>query len=118
MKNTQNKVYRNVLRILGTMAALGYILFLIGEGDVHFRELNFENISVYLLFAEFVVGYIFIWKNELISGILLVAWYGFEWCLALWVWVDGDMAVLLGFPVAIIGILVLIYGIRHRVPTK
>ena len=114
MRTSHNNAYRNVLRTLGTIAALGYILFLIGEGVPIFKELNFADISVYLLFAVFVLAYIFLWKNELISGILLVAWYGLEWCLVLWVWVDGDMVVVLGFPIFIIGILVLIYGIRHK----
>ena len=117
MKSSHNNAYRNVLRTLGSIAALGYILFLIGEGVPNFKDLNFADISVYILFAVFVLGYIFLWKNELISGILLVAWYGFEWCLVLWVWVDGDMVIILGFPIFIIGILVLIYGIRHKTPS-
>ena len=117
MKTSHNNAYRNVLRTLCTIAVLGYILFLIGEGVPIFKELNFADISVYLLFAVFVLAYIFLWKNELISGILLVAWYGLEWCLVLWVWVDGDMVIVLGFPIFIIGILVLIYGIRHKAPS-
>ena len=114
MKTKHNNAYRNVLRILGTIAALGYILFLIDFGVPHFKELNFADTSIYLLFAVFMLGYMFLWKNELISGILIVLWYALEWCLVLWVWVDGDMVIVLGFPIFIIGILVLFYGIRHK----
>ena len=109
------KVYRNVLRILGSIAVICYILFLIGEKNPLFEEASFVDISVYLLFAVFLLGYILIWKNELISGILLIAWHGLQWCLVIWIWEDSGMTLILGFPIAVVGILVLIYGIRQKI---
>lgn len=113
-----NNIFRNVLRILGTVAALGYILFFIGEGVPHLKEVTFADISVYLLFAVFVLGYYFLWKDEIISGLLFTAWHALQWCLVLWVWPDGEMTIILGIPLGIFGIVVLIYGIRRKVSSK
>ena len=111
-------LFRNVLRILGTIAALGYILFFIGEGVPHFKEVTFADISVYLLFAVFVLGYYFLWKDEIISGILFIVWHVLQWCLVFWVWPDGGVTIILGIPIGIFGIVVLIYGIRKQVSSK
>jgi len=111
-------LFRNVLRILGTVAAVGYILFFIGEGVTYFKEATFADISVYLLFAVFVLGYYFLWKNEIISGILLIVWHALQWCLVVWVWLDGGMTIILGIPIGIFGIVVLIYGIRKKVTSE
>jgi len=107
--------FQLTLRILGILAIIGYILFLFGEQAPLFHDTSFQDVSVYLLFLIFLAGFLTLWKYELISGILLVAWYGCEWCLGLWVWDDPDMALVMGFPIFIIGILALIYGLRKRV---
>lgn len=109
------KVYRLILRILGSLALVGYILFLIGEKVPLFNNVNFTDITVYLLFIVFLAGYVSLWKYEIISGILLIAWHGIQWCLVFWIWEDGEMTLIFGFPIAIIGILVLIYGIRQKI---
>jgi len=109
-KNT----FRNILRILGTISVILYILFLIGEGIPLFRPTSFADISVYLLFLVFLLGYYFLWKNELISGIILIAMYGLQWLLVFTVWVDGGLTLIIGFPILIIGILTLIFGIRQK----
>ena len=100
-KNT----FRNILRILGTISVILYILFLIGEGIPLFRPTSFADISVYLLFLVFLLGYYFLWKNELMSGIILIAMYGLQWLLVFTVWVDGGLTLIIGFPILIIGIL-------------
>ena len=111
MKKSSN-IFRNILRILGTVAAILYVLFLIAEGVPLYKEATFADISVYLLFLVFALGFYFLWKNEFISGLILVAWHGIQWCLVFWVWVDGGMTLILGIPIGILGIIVLIYGIR------
>lgn len=111
-------LFRIILLVLGTIAAIGYILFFIGEGVTPLKEVTFEDISVYLLFAVFVLGYYFLWKNEIISGLLFIAWHVFQWCLVIWIWFDGGMTLLLGIPLGIYGIFVLIYGIRKKVTSK
>ena len=111
-------LYRIILLVLGTIAATCYILFLIAEGIPPFKEVTFADISVYLLFAIFVLGYYFLWKNEIISGILLIAWHVFQWFLVLWIWLDGGITIILGIPLGIFGIFVLIYGVRKKVTSK
>jgi hypothetical protein len=102
---------RNTLRILGTIASFLYVLFLIDEGVPLSKEASFADVSVYLLFLVFALGYYFLWKNELVSGLILVAWHGLQWLLVYWVWVDGGMTLILGFPLGLFGIIVLVYGI-------
>ena len=117
MKKPTN-LFRNILRILGTISAIFYILFLVAEGVPLSKEATFADISVYLLFALFVLGYYFLWKNELVSGLLLIAWYGLQWILVFFVWVDGGMTLILGLPIGLIGIIVLIYVFSKNVSLK
>lgn len=107
-----SKIFRNILRILGTVSAILYILFLIAEGVPLYKEATFADNSVYLLFLVFAVGYYFLWKNEFISGLILIAWHGLQWVLVFWIWVDGGMTLILGIPIGLLGIVILIYGIR------
>ncbi len=114
MKTQFDIVYRVVLKILVTMAAVGYIIFLIGESTSITDESTFSVAMMYVLFAVFALAYFFLWKNAFISGILLIAWYGLQWILVLWVWDDADMTIVLGMPIFVLGILSLIYGIRQK----
>jgi len=111
-------LFRNILRILGTIAAILYILFLIDEGVPLLKEPSFADISVYLLFLVFVLGYYFLWKNELISGLILIAWHGLQWFLVYWVWIDGSMTLILGIPLGSFGVIVLIFGITKVISSK
>jgi len=113
MKKSTQK-FRNALRILSIIAFILYILFLIGERVPLNLKGSFADISVYLLFLVFVLGFVILWKNEIAAGLILIIWYGIQWCLVLWVWPDGGMTVILGFPIAILGVLILIYGISNK----
>ena len=53
MKTQFDIVYRVVLRILVTMAAVGYIIFLIGESTSSADEPVFDIVMMYVLFAVF-----------------------------------------------------------------
>jgi len=108
------KVFRTTLRVLSIVALILYILFLFGERVPLGFQATFAETSVYLLFLVFALGFVVLWMNELIAGIILIVWYGIQWCLVLWVWVDGGMTVILGFPIAVLGVLILIYGIKQR----
>jgi hypothetical protein len=79
---------------------------------------RFADISIYLLFLVFALGFFFLWKNELISGIILVIWHGIQWLLVFFVWPDGGMTLILGLPIGIYGILLLAYGIRKEKASK
>jgi len=113
-----DNLFRNILRILGTVSAILYILFLIDEGVPLYKESTIADISVYLLFLVFVLGYYFLWKNELISGLILISWHGLQWLLVYWIWVDGAMTLILGIPIGVFGFIVLIYGINKIIPSK
>ena len=117
MKKPTN-LFCTILRILVTIAAILYIVFLVAEGVPLNNEATFADISVYLLFAFFVVGYYFLWKNEIVSGLILIAWHAIQWILVFWVWVDGGMTLILGIPIGILGIIILIYGIRQNKSLK
>ena len=106
---------RYILLILGTIIFIGYIIFLIGEGVPIFRNGTFEDLSVYLLFLIFIMGYVFLWKNEIISGIIIILWHIFQLYLVILVWHDGELTLIIGIPICIYGILVLIYGIRRKI---
>ena len=107
-------IFRTILRILETIAALLYLFFLIGEGVPLIKASSFADISVYLLFLLFGLGYYFLWKNELISGIILLTWYALEWILVFWVWVDGGLTLVLGLPIGLLAIISLIYGLNNN----
>ena len=107
--------FRNFLRILGTIAFLLYFLFLIFEGVPLFKATNFADISVYLLFLLFLIAYFFLWRNELLSGILVLAWYGLQWLLVYTIWEDGGMTLIIGFPIALMGVMIMIFGIRKKI---
>ena len=117
MKKPADK-FRKILRILGTIAVALYILFLIAEGIPLSTESSFADVSVYLLFLLFILGYYFLWKNELISGIILIIWHAIQWVLVFWVWVDGGLTLIFGLPLGIFGIIVLIYGVRKNISSK
>ena len=112
MKSTN--LFRTILRIFGTIAAFLYILFLIGEGIPLFNDPHFEGVSVYLLFLIFVLGFYYLWKNEVISGIILITWHVLQWLLVFLVWVDGGLTLILGIPIGFFGIAVLIFGLLKR----
>jgi len=106
--------FQLTIRILSAIALIVYIIFLFGERPALFKGATFQDVSVYLLFIVFLAGFLTIWRYELIAGVLFIAWYGFEWCLGLWVWDDPDMVLAMGFPIFITGILALIYGLRKK----
>lgn len=113
MKKPSKKA-RTVLRVLGIVAFALYILFLIGEGIPMVSGASFAETSVYLLFLIFVLGFIFLWKNELVSGLILMIWHVIQWCLVIWVWPDGDMTLIMGLPIGILGLFLFIHGLSKR----
>lgn len=108
-------IYRLIVRILGTLALIGYILFLIDGGvPLLANDVTFTDISVYIVFAVFLVAFILLWKHELIAGILMLVWYGLVLVCIFEVWENAALAGIVALPIAIIGIVVLIFGILKR----
>ncbi len=110
-------IFRRILRILGVFAMVGYILFLIMEKSPLLHDSTFADTSVYLLFLVFLLSSILLWKYELTAGILLIVWYGLQWILVFQVWADGALTLVMGLPIACIGILAVVYGIIRRIST-
>lgn len=113
-----NKIYRLIFRIAGSLAAIGYILFIIDEKAPLFNDATFTDVTIYLLFAVFILGFILLWKYELISGLVLIAWYVLAWCLFFGVWKDGGILLVLGFPIASLGVCLLIFGIKQKISSS
>ncbi|WP_340114258.1 DUF7670 domain-containing protein [Maribellus mangrovi] len=109
------KIYRLIVRILGLLALIGYVLFLIDEGiPLLTSQATFADISAYILFAVFLAAFILLWKHELLSGILMIVWFGLVLFCIFNVWEDAALAGILALPIAIIGIVVFIFGILKK----
>lgn len=109
------RIYRLFVRILGTLALIGYIRFLIDEGvPLLTSQATFEDISAYILFAVFFAAFILLWKHELLSGILMLVWYGLILLCIFEVWKNAALVGIVALPIAIIGIVVLIFGILKK----
>ncbi len=116
------KAFQQGLRILGTLAAIGYIVFLAGLIQSFVTEgISLANILLKTevwLFLIFVIGFYWLWKSEFYAGLIFIIWHIFQWMLVLWVWEDGAMTLVMGFPIALTGILLVIFGILNRSRTN
>lgn len=109
------RIYRLIVRILGSLALIGYIQFLIDEGvPILTNNVTFAEISVYILFAIFLAAYILLWNRELFSGILMLVWFGLILLCIFYVWENAALVGIVALPIAILGIVVLIFGILKK----
>lgn len=113
MKKSSNS-FRLAYRILAVFGFIGYVLFLIDEKVSLISEPTFANISVYVLFVIFFIGFMLLWKNEVLAGIIWIVWHLLQWCLVSWVWEDADMTLIFGVPIALLGLLILFYSIKEK----
>ena len=113
MEKGSPKRYRNVLRLLGFVAAVAYVGFLIGEVFPKFEGTTWELITTLLLFVVFLAGLFYLFKREMLAGILWIAWYGLLILLVVTLWVGAGLTVVMGLPIFILGLLVLVHGIKH-----
>lgn len=113
------KPFRNVLRILVSLAAILYALIFIDEAFPPYapdmRESDFGIAMAFVLFIWFSIGYFYLWKNEKKAGILLTTWWIGLFITAWLVWSYGNATVVLGFPIFILGILLLIYSGKKNI---
>lgn len=112
------KIFRNILRILTTLAALLYLTFIIAElipsHEPEVRESNLGIAMVFVLFIWFGIGYYNVWKNEKRAGIILTTWWIALFLTAWFIWYYGNVTIILGFPIFILGVLLLIYSRKAR----
>ena len=69
-----------------------------------------EQIFVVLLFLLFLMGYLAVWKNELIGGIIFLVYWVAMWFVEIFVFapiIGGDAGggIAMGFPLFVLGIL-------------
>jgi len=120
MASSPKKVTRNVLRIIGCVAAISYLVFIISELQSIFKYGIPEEESIFTVFTTvallllFFVGFYFMWKKEALAGFLWILWYALLLVMVRWVWYMAGVTVLMGAPICILGILLVIYGMRNR----
>ena len=109
------------LLITTSVFGLLYLLFIIvsfiptpGASPVSttvpFEPFDFEQIFIKLLFLLFLIGYLVVWKNELIGGAVFLLWWVAMWCVDTFVFApiagpDAGGGIVMGFPVFVLGIL-------------
>ena len=110
------------LLITTSVFGLLYLLFIIvsfipapGGGSpvstrVPFEPFDLEQIFVKLLFLLFLIGYLVVWKNELIGGAVFLLWWVAMWGVEIFVAAkitggDGGGGIVMGFPLFVLGIL-------------
>jgi small-conductance mechanosensitive channel len=113
-------IFRIVLRIIVTVAAVLYILIFIEEAFPPYpedmRESNLGIAMVFVLFLWFAIGYVYLWLNQKISGILLILWYLLLVLTASFIWKYGGMTIIIGWPIPVLGILLLFhYHLKKRI---
>lgn len=102
------------LKIVGIFGVVLYVLFLVGESVPILKHVSFADVSVYLLFFIYLIGILTLWKNLILAGIICILWHVIQWVLVLWVWADGDMTLIFGFPIAIYGLVVFVIGLLQK----
>ena len=95
-------------------------MFIIGS-VVSFEKWDMEAITTFLLFLFYVAAFILSWFREKTAGYMFISWYVFMMALAIYVWNDAGMTIILGFPLLPIGVFYVLYAYRKdrdRPPEK
>jgi len=120
MTSSPKRLVQNVLRVIGCIIALGYLIFIVDgiSSALQYKtppeESAFGIFMVYVLFAFFLTAFYFMWKNEALSGLLLIIWFAVLLMLVRWIWVAAVPTLILGAPIFLFGVALLIYGLRKR----
>ncbi|MDX1315827.1 MAG: hypothetical protein R3356_10025, partial [Eudoraea sp.] len=89
------KIFRNILRVFGTLAAIFYTLIFIDEAfppyDPDMRESNLGIAMVFVLFVWFSLGYFYLWKNEKKAGYFFISWWIGLFLTAWLIWLYGNV---------------------------
>jgi hypothetical protein len=111
---TKNDGFGIVLKVLATLAAAFYALIFIDEAfppyDPNMQESFFGIVMVFVLFIWFAIGYYYLWKNEKKAGIFFISWWLLLFLTAWLVWMYGNVTVVLGFPIFVLGILLFVHA--------
>lgn len=104
--------YSLSLKILTSIALIGYFILFMAESAGLYSETN--ELTGYFLFGLFLTGYILLWKQKVIAGIVFLIWYSIQWYMVFLIWEKGLMTLLLGLPIAALGLLILLDGIKKK----
>jgi|WetSurMetagenome_2_1015567.scaffolds.fasta_scaffold104016_2 hypothetical protein len=96
--------------------AVVYTLLIISSipgGDLN--HINAEDIGVFLLFALFIVGFIFSWSNRIVTGILFLFWNAGMWIVeCFFVEKAGGFGIIAGVPLLILGVFYIVGEYKTR----
>ena len=88
------------------------------SSTVPFEPFDLEQIFVKLLFLLFLVGYVVVWKNELLGEAVFVLWWAAMWCFEIFIvapikGADGG-GIAMGLPLFILGMMFVWRGYQRR----
>lgn len=114
--NTRMQVQRQhsrTLLILTSLYGVLYVLFMVAEA---YGTSGSEPTFIRLFFGLFLVGYLVVWINEGLGGLVFVLWWIGMWYLGLFVAQhDRGASVVMGFPLFVLAILFLISWYRRKI---
>lgn len=105
-----------VLYVFSCLYALLYLLFIIGEG-ISFKTFNLESASVLSLFLFYLTAFVLSWFREKTAGYMFVSWYVLMMALAIHIWTDAGMTIIMGFPLLPIGAFYVLYAYKKSLDT-
>ena len=111
-KSNEIKQHPKVLLTLASIYAALYAILLLSFliFEYSYANITYQGIITGLAIIIFFIGYYYSWKNEMIAGTIFIIWWGIMWYIGLILSErDRGVAVVMGFPMFIIGILLMIY---------
>lgn len=115
---TQKRKLPVILKIITFIYGLLYLVFVVDSFISSQNEpqaSKTEQTVVTLLFVVFLIGYLFLWKNELYAGLIFLLWYIGMCYLGLFVAVtDKGASMVLGFPLLVLAILFIISWYKNK----
>lgn len=72
-----------------------------------FQVNKLDLITTSFAFIIYLIGTIYVWKNEKVSGIILCVWHFIIWLFALLFWRDAGMVLAMAFPILFPGVLLI-----------
>ncbi|TKG95730.1 hypothetical protein EYV94_05400 [Puteibacter caeruleilacunae] len=117
-KQKRQRTALTILKVLATFAAIFYFWVVLDEVippyDSNMYESTLGIIMIPVLFVFFMVGYVYMWKNSFLGGLLFTLWYIGLVCVSLFIWVHGNVTILAGLPILQLGILLMIFSRKKR----
>ena len=117
LNNSSLKPMGIMMKLLLTLISVYGYLYILIIIDVLFTypSWNAEKIITFGLFFIFLAGFLELWKNGLIAGIIFILWYAGLAFLGLFiVEAEGYDGFLLGLPLLVLTIIIFIISLRNK----